>query len=402
VTAAVSAHARYGSRLAALAAEDGVLGPGFERLYARFHPHRDPFATLVLRDSDDPRRILRVEAFENWPAGEATEPSDAGAGAIVRAERGSSPSETLVRSDAGWLRLTAFPSDPALRTLPALLARSANHTVVRYRPYRRCTVRFALDGRDAFAKVFADDRGERIHRVAATLWAAGERGELAFSVPRPERFDRRGRTLWQSAVAGLPAREELLGQRGTALARLMGTALASLAAAPLSPQRNLGPAAVLMRAARLAAALVRSVPALARPADELLGLLRRAHAEAPRQLVPVHGDPHAGQWLSDRGRLGLVDFDGLALGHPELDVAAFLSALRFEDRTRAPLEPLCAAFLTAYEEAARPLDPRLIAIYLAYRRLAKAVRVASSLRPDGDRRAERHLERALEELGGRS
>ena len=60
MTATASAHARFGTRLAALAAEDGVLGPGFERLYARFHPHRDPFATLVLRDTRDRRRILRV------------------------------------------------------------------------------------------------------------------------------------------------------------------------------------------------------------------------------------------------------------------------------------------------------------------------------------------------------
>jgi aminoglycoside phosphotransferase (APT) family kinase protein len=114
--------------------------------------------------------------------------------------------------------------------------------------------------------------------------------------------------------------------------------------------------------------------------------------------VPVHGNPNAGQWLGDRGRLGLVDFDGLALGHAELDAAAFLAALEFEDPTRLPLERLRAAFLAAYGEAGVALDDGVMAMHRAHRRLAKALRVAGSLRPDGDTRARRHLKRALEEV----
>jgi hypothetical protein len=39
-----------------------------------------------------------------------------------------------------------------------------------------------------------------------------------------------------------------------------------------------------------------------------------------------------------------------------------------------------------------------MAIHRAHRRLAKAARVAASLRTDGDARAGRHLRRALAEL----
>ena len=391
-----SAHARYATRLAALRADEAFLPPvvraaeqlavaaGERRLqrdYARFHPHREPYATVVLRDPGEAEPILRVEAYNGRPA----------------APGGT---EALVASEAGWLRVTPFPSDPALAPLPALLARPGRHTVVRYRPYRRCTVRFDDARGSVYAKVFADRRGERIGEDGARLWAAAERGELRFAVPRPERYDPAGRTLWQSCVAGRPVGPELKRRRGTALALRMGRALASLANAELAPRPRITVAAVLSRSTRVGRSLVRSVPDVERDVDELLARLRGAHwAVGGRPLAPVHGNPHAGQWVGDEARLGLVDFDGLALGQPELDAAAILAALEFEDPARVPVERLRDAILAGYREGGRALDGGLLAVYRAHRRLAKALRVASSLRPDGDARARRHVKRALSELG---
>jgi aminoglycoside phosphotransferase (APT) family kinase protein len=364
VTAA--AHARYRTRLAALCDDEalGLAGGGgrLEREYARFHPHRQPFATLVLRDVLEP--VLRVEAFDERPAGEG-----------------------VVQSEAGWLRVSPFGSDPALRGLPELLARPGRRAVVRYRPYRRCTVRFDR----SYAKVFADRRGERIAAEGRMLCAAAERGELGFAVARPQRYDTASRTLWQSPVPGR--------QPERVPARRIGRALASLASASLEPRRVLGPEAPLARSARLGRRLARSVPGVAPDVDRLLARLRRAHSAAARgRFVPVHGNPHPRQWLDGEAGLGLVDFDGLALGEPELDAAAVVAALEFEDPARVPVARLREAFLEGYREGGGSLDERLTAIHRAHRRLAKAVRVATSLRPDGDARAARHLRRALAEL----
>ena len=392
--ASPSAHTRYETRLAALRADEAFLPPvaraterlglpagdgRLQREYARFHPHREPFATLVLRAPGEREPLLRVEAHAERPGGR----------------------EVVVASDAGWLRVTPFPCDPALAPLPALLARPGRHTVVRYRPYRRCTVRFDDGDRSVYAKVFAERRGRRMRDDEARLWAAAKRGQLRFAVPRPERYDPAGRTLWQSCVPGRPLGEELKRDRGTALALDMGRALASLAKAELAPRRVMTAAAMLRRAAWVGRSLVRLVPDVERDVDQLLARLRGAHAAAGAgrfTLVPVHGNPNAGQWIGDEGRLGLVDFDGLALGHAELDAASFLAALEFEDPTRLPLERLRAAFLAGYGEAGVALDDGVMAMYRAHRRLAKALRVAGSLRPDGDARARRHLKRALEEV----
>jgi hypothetical protein len=362
-----SAHARYRTRLIALGDDEAILpavGGRLERDYARFHPHRQPFATLVLRDVREP--VLRLEAFDERPSGEG-----------------------VVASEAGWLRVCAFASDPALPALPELLARPGRQAVVRYRPYRRCTVRFG----GGYAKVFADRRGERLADEGRMLWAAGERGELGFAVPRPERYDPASRTLWQSRVPGRrPAPETLPARR-------MGRALASLASADLGPRRVVTPTGQLARSARMGWCLVRAVPGAAAEVRELLGGLRRAGAaSAHDRLVPVHGNPHPGQWLDGESGLGLVDFDGLALGEPELDAAAVVAALEFEDPTRVPVDRLRDDFLAGYHEGGGSLDVRPMAIHRAYRRLAKAARVAGSLRPDGDERARRHVRRALREL----
>ncbi len=393
--AAPSAHARYRSRLHALGVHADVVRPAlaaarwlpdgceqseWRRLYARFHPDRAPFAMLVLGRSGGGRQIVRMDAFEERPA--------------PRSAR-----EVVVETGAGWLRVGAFPSDPALRSLAALLARDQAHTVVRYRPYRRCTVRFDGDG-VRYAKVFADRRAERIHAGGVDLWTAAERGELAFAVPRPDRYERRTRTVWQSSVSGQPARFGLSRPGGMDLARRMGLALASLGAARLSPSAVLPAPSLVPRTARLAAELVRRVPELEPDVGRLLGWLHRELAKARRRpLGPVHGSPHPGHWLYEGLGVGLVDFDGMALGHPELDAASFLAGLEFENRPLLPAERLGAAFLAGYEAGGRSLDPQLMSTYRTYRRLAKALRVACSLRPDGDWRAKRHVGRALAKLG---
>ena len=86
--------------------------------------------------------------------------------------------------------------------------------MVRYRPYRRCTLRVEDRGTVRFAKVFADNRGQRIHAAGLALWALGRTGELPFAVPRPTTYSPRTRTAWQEEVAGEPAVADLYGAQG--------------------------------------------------------------------------------------------------------------------------------------------------------------------------------------------
>jgi aminoglycoside phosphotransferase (APT) family kinase protein len=286
------------------------------------------------------------------------------------------------------LRFESFVRDPRLPTLPNVLAEARDPHVVRYRPERRCTLR---DG-TRFGKDFPGDEGRLLDAEARRLDGAARDGTLPFAVPRPEAWDEERRTLWQQALPGRPARPALHSARGPALARRMGRALGALSRSDVGAATRFTARDQLARSARYVAALARQVPLCASRAEDLLDALARLHERlgdaTPR---PIHGSPHAHQWLSEGDRLGLVDFDRYALGEPELDLATFLAELGFEDPRRCDVAGVSRAFLAGHAEVAPPPDRERLAAYRAHKVLSKALKAARAVRPDGDRRAERHL-----------
>jgi hypothetical protein len=226
VSGAASWHERYRERLAALRAGDVVLDAlakvapsstadgSWRRTYGRIELDREHYATLVLERAE-PQELVLVEAFETRP-----EPRP---GELAAARAAS----------AGWLRIVHFDRDPRLTTLSAVTAKGAH--VVRYRPYRRCTLRVRDGDGVRFAKVFPDGRGESVHAAGVALWAAHERGELPFAVPRPDAWSPRTRTVWQHAAAGEPAVPLLYGARGAELASRIGAAAGAVTRSRVPP-----------------------------------------------------------------------------------------------------------------------------------------------------------------------
>src|ERR1043166_2587566 len=389
-----SRHDRYRDRLAALAT-DGVpvaaiveagrlngrwsAGQPWVRTYGRFFPDHEPFATMVFETDAEPQLICHVEVFTTRPA-----PADGRAA-------------TVVDRPEGWFRVTPFPSDDALPGLPAVLAHPGRRTVVRYRPGSRCTIRIeAPDGRVQFAKVCRDHAGERGHVNGHILWEAARRNELAFEVARPGRWDPGTRTLWQEGIPGVPLTAGHLEAAGVSLAQRMGRAAASLTRSRVQPPIVYDLAAHFDRSVRYAADLSARVPRLATTVEALMRELAQAQAGVEaRSLRPIHGSLSRTQWVDGTSHLGLIDFDKLAFGDPEFDVAAFLTELDYD---RLQVDQIKSAFLSRYESVAGPLDPPLLDIYAAHERLEKAVKSARAVRPDGDARAEAHLESALAEF----
>jgi hypothetical protein len=233
---------------------------------------------------------------------------------------------------------------------------SAHAEIVRYHPGRRLTVR---EG-DRFGKIGV---GPELLDAQRELWA--HRHELGFTVAEPLGYDAETRTLWLGTVPGSevwPAPQ---------LAERMGAALATLHRSGVRP-------ATRRERPDHARELIRRVPAVRERVLELL-----ADPPPPGPPRPIHGAPHPPQWLADGDALGLIDFDRLALGDPEADVAAFMEAAAAEDHG----EPVAAAFARGYGE----LDQPRLDYYRRERRVAKALRAASALRPDGDERAARRL-----------
>ena len=80
---------------------------------------------------------------------------------------------------------------------------------------------------------------------------------------------------------------------------------------------------------------------------------------------------------------------GSAAADPELDAGVVLGDFDALGGVALPVARLSDAFLEAYRDAGGVLREPLVQTYRAQRHLAKALRAAQAIRPDGDRRAER-------------
>ena len=356
----------------------------WKRSFGRFDPGGKAIATLLFETLSGPQEICHIEAFDDKP------PIDDAVQVCIDDDR------------AGYLRMTRFPADPTLPMLSEVLSRPGSPHVIRYRPQKRCTIRFQslLNDQPGFVKVFANNEGERIYKDSLSLWEAGEKGILKFYVARPLRWDPLTRSMWQATITGSSIEQQLYFGDRAGLAEKMGRALASLTCSGLTPSMSFGGEDQMKRSRRYASQLSKRIPSLATKVESLLEKVAKIHREfRNRPLYPIHGAPHVHQWLVDGENLGLVDFDRYSLGEPEVDVATFISEVDFENPKKMPVQEINVSFQNGYESIAGTLEPKLLKAYRAHKRLAKALKAAKAIRVDSDLRAKRILQRSLDCLG---
>lgn len=88
------------------------------------------------------------------------------------------------------------------------------------------------------------------------------------------------------------------------------------------------------------------------------------------------------------------------VGRPELDITTFQAEVDFEGLSASRRDDINGAFLAGYEWHAGPMDLSLLLAYRVHKSLAKVLRAVRAIRPDGDVRAARHLQRVTELLRG--
>ncbi len=231
--------------------------------------------------------------------------------------------------------------------------------VVQYKPERKCLLRYALDWSEAaagppqvFAKVYR--KAERVYRNFQKLHHAWCNPYL--ELPKPVGVVSELCLELSSALPGTqlsrlyahPAFPDYCRQVGQGLARLHGASVA------LSVVRD--------RASELAALRTWS-EAFARRLPSRGGFIRYAAAELRRRLLgahafplrPVHGDFHVANLLVHGGRLALLDFENLSMGHPGIDVGSFFAQIKLLSlksyRRASVLDHAVRAFWAGYLEA---------------------------------------------------
>jgi hypothetical protein len=270
----------------------------------------------------------------------------------------------VTRLPSGILVLFPAGRDDHLPALRELLADRVNRLLV-HRIGRRAVVTGYASG-GAYHKVLPP---KKVAGVIRAFQEAAARLEPRVAVPRLIAADPTGVTTW-SRIPG-ECIEHLSGADFLSANRSAGQALAALhasSASDLNHHPAPSEAAVLRRwhdrlrtfdpahAARIENEVLEATDQLASPSD--------------RAPMPIHRDFHPKQVLIDGGRVGLLDFDMLAAGEPELDVANWLEHLGRRGDGRVPGGEghgrAAEAFLAGY---GRELDGPRLDLYIRASRL---------------------------------
>jgi Phosphotransferase enzyme family len=308
-----------------------------------------------------------------------------------------------------------FPNDPQLAQLHELLdaARVSQYfpyanlpfaadaivdikiDVVRYRPEQRCILRYDISyGANRshyvlYAKVFADDNGERVFSRIQQCYARAS--VLGVRIARPLGYGAAVRTVWQEELCGTPPAVMLDAGDYEAPMAAIGHCLAKLHAADLPMQKSVTREARLVDASKKSRKLAQMLPWLD---SELKTIVARAQSELPelphaRETI-IHGDVHFGQFLiTDDGALALFDFDEWSHGDPAQDLADLIVDPHVSKFMRDESEMNCTltsgvarVLLTSYRKHADwTVTDATIAWHARVQLINKAYRAAIQMEP---------------------
>ena len=306
--------------------------------------------------------------------------------------------EPLVHLAEFDMTVWAFPNDPAVPHLANLMDEQVlqhlpyetlglsgpeevlelTPQVLHYYPEERCTMRYRLLSSDRstpqtlIGKTFKNDHGALVYARMRYFW---ERLQTYtnIKIARPLAYRPSIQTVWQEDLAGAPLDRVLAC--GNA-ARLLDAAAQALVLVHesdgISPVRlgvNEHLAALGDKVEKLAYAfpeLAASLAALEK------ALKRRAYHLPPRAPRLIHGDFLPQQLLVCGNGLALLDFDELALGDPEQDIANFMVDLY----VRGYDEALLRQFLKGYQAHAHErLSLERLDWHIAVQLLTRAYRL---------------------------
>ena len=278
------------------------------------------------------------------------------------------------------LLFQVFPADESLTSLPIAVDGSAmaatlqamlggHHTrlqhvaphVVRYKPERKCLLRYDLTwtGREAgemprvvWARIARQSKFERTRNILARLHAAAT--GIGLDLPQPLGLAPDLGMEFFGHVPGIVLFASVERDDFPALCRRVGDALRRFHTLPLQVEEVFDVHAQLKRLAENAVEFAWMVPREAKRIAEIeREIALRLQAETSSPLRFIHRDFHGDNILvSADGRLALIDFEDCAMGEPADDIGSNWAQLTWHAhkasaRSARPAAG-CRAFLDGY------------------------------------------------------
>jgi aminoglycoside phosphotransferase len=260
----------------------------------------------------------------------------------------------------------AFLSSERSRTV------RVQHRVLKYKPGKHCVIEYFLesDGRPArwprvIGKIYRDERGRRMFENLQNLWLAARTSATPFGMPQPLGYLTELGMVIQEAMPGQPLRNMLEDENLAGVIRLVARNLSVLHRLPLASLEKSGMRDHLKKYCHPGPELLmEAYPQLAAQVEAILAKLLDETRRNHFLLSPVHGDLGLDQILLAGDQVYFIDFDGLCLAHPALDLGNFLVALRFYLGARG--EKFAEIFLARYLEEQGAERVEGLAVYQAF------------------------------------
>ena len=342
--------------------------------------------------------------------------------------------DQLVRGDLlplpDGVRLSPFPHDPDLPTLPLLMdadtvgplvgGKGRTHIdLLRYRPGKRATVWVTSGDTSVVAKAYHDrTKAASVAEESVALADAIAGAATLRFAPIAAHIDDLGwvvqRPVHGAPLDGLVGNTRLAPSDATEAVRRAAQALAELHASRPVLHRERSVDKELRRFGLRAAGIATVDPRLGDQADRLATRLITVQEHLPAASIgPVHGDCKPSQFLLDARTVNLLDLDHCGTSDQAADVGTFMATLRqyavrhtlagrpsaLTERLPALAEEFMTAYLAAAEAASRSRIRWHEAVALerkALRSFARAPRspVAAALINEADRCLDRLVETA--------
>jgi hypothetical protein len=293
----------------------------------------------------------------------------------------------------------SFPNDPELPHLPIVadIERVRNYLpiqaipaadqfgitaqVVRYKPGKRCTIRYVIQAQgndtqpvELFGKMVAGESVGATYEQMTCLWRHSSAEERSFGVAQPLGFEPQLHFTWQAAVAGTPLLELLSPSNERLLIDHLALGLADLHKRQLNPVARQDITYHLASAQEYCTELAQAYPHHAAMLRTLSAHIAQTMPELlPSQVRVIHRDFHIQQLLVHEDRLFLFDFDDLSMGDPMQDLAFFIVDLYHRKLDEGMVTRWASNFCQAYATATEELLPaERLTWHLQVQFLAKA------------------------------
>jgi thiamine kinase-like enzyme len=243
----------------------------------------------------------------------------------------------------------------------ASASRRLRAQVLRYRPHRRCVLRYVLESPQsphpqvAIGKVYPP--GSRAAQAWCALNTLHPQADAELIVPRPLGLINDRSLVLMESVPGASVKQVLddaatTRSQAREATRLVAKALAKFHSLKIETQQSWTIEAQLDQFRKTNARIHLVAPRLADRIDAILEqlapLARRLNFKSPSC---IHGDCQPSQFLIDEGRIAMVDLDCAGWGDAALDVGNFMAAMH-QSAVQGPgyLRELASYFLAEYEQ----------------------------------------------------